>query len=119
MGRSIVQCGPIGLDHEGADHGLVGLTENFEAGIEGSGGGAKIDHHHLVFLVMNDLGDLASQLRPLGGVAFAEEDGILHVVPFPEQKVEELRPAFVVGNVVADEKVSTGHIWAPPAFYPL
>jgi hypothetical protein len=70
----------------------------------------KIHEQHLILLVVNDRNQVGTELGQIMRVELTKENGELGVVATTFEMVKHLAPTFVVGNVVADEIVSSrGH----------
>ena len=97
------------LYHKRAHGGVVGLAEHFEPFMEGMGRGAQVEQEHLVFAVVDDAIEPGAEAGEFGGVAVAEEHAVLDTVSLAFEQFKGLCAPFVIGDIVADEIVSSRH----------
>ena len=89
----------------------VGLAQRADHPFAAAFGGAEVDEQHLVFVVLDDLTECVSALGQIDRRELALEDRVLRMVAKVSHGLEDLAEAFIVADVVADEKgISHGRI---------
>lgn len=97
------------LYDEGAGEWCIGASEDFKITVERVVRGAQVEQQDLILTVMDDVGDTGAERGEFEGSEVAEKNAVLRVIAFALKQVEQLGPAFVVGDVVGDEVMASGH----------
>jgi hypothetical protein len=98
----------VPLYHNDSGSDVESFAEAFDSAVEGIMSRAKIDQENLVFRVVDNGRQIGAELGQLARVELAEENGELRVVAAPFEMVEHFIAPFIIGDVVADEKMPAG-----------
>jgi hypothetical protein len=92
-----------GLDDDtgGVEFG-VGPAESGDDAVTAALGGTEVDEEDLIFVAVDDDGEVGAEAEEVSLSELAFEDGVLEVVAEAAHEFEDLAEAFVVGDVVGD-----------------
>lgn len=82
----------------------IGFPQGGNDAVAAAFDGAEIDEQHLIFAVVDDLGEHVAAARQIARSELAFEDRVLQMIAEPAHGLVDLGEAAVVADVVTDEK---------------
>jgi hypothetical protein len=95
-------------DHRDAVEVDVGFAEGGDRGRAATFDGADVDEENLVFVVVDDAGEVGAKFDELSVVELTLEDGELEVFAPAEHELVDLAKALGVADVVGDDEGLAG-----------
>lgn len=92
---------------ERCGHGIVRFAHGLDQGLAIGLCGSKIDEHHLIFVVVDDVGQCGHQVDAFTFGQLANEYAELDVVAIVVECFEDVVSAFIVADIIGHDVVSS------------